>query len=173
MLNEVPREVVDHEIAIYFSEELKGFIPLQDAPSLRRLRKHAESSFWQRQLIGYQIWPSLRYLSSWGISLVLEGKRGEKNPEEKLDKICARILLTSVYGHHEHSEKKVLFDLFRQVVGSIGILFDPLFIVALDALLGVPAPQSNQTTISQLLNHPRSILEVATESANPIRLLLS
>ena len=74
------------------------------------------------------------------LSLILEGKKGEENPKEKLDQIYATILSTSVGGDHKDAEKRVLYDLFRRVVGSIAILFDRLSIVAFGALLGISSP---------------------------------
>ena len=52
--------------------------------------------------------------------------------------------MTSVRVDYKDA-KKVFFDLFRQVAGSIAILFDPLSIIALGTLLGVSGPQFNQT----------------------------
>ena len=133
---------IDRDIAMYFWEELKDVIPLQDAHTIRRLVE---------KTCGLFIWASTacrfiksgqhyRIFARWRLSLVLHGKKGEENLEEKLDQIYAKILLTSVGGDHKDAEKRVLFDLFRRVVGSIAILFDPLSVVALGALLRVSEP---------------------------------
>ena len=51
MLNEVPREVVDHDVAIYFSEALKVIRGhLDDTSSAALLIKLAYFSFGQQQL---------------------------------------------------------------------------------------------------------------------------
>ena len=137
LLSAVPREVIDRDIAIYLSEELKDIIPFQDAQTTGRLVEKACGLFiWAATACRFiKHGQQYHIFARERLSLILEGKKGEENPEEKLDKIYTTVLLTSVGGDHKDAEKMVLFDLLRRVVGSIAILFDPLSVVALGALL--------------------------------------
>ena len=166
MLNPVPCAVIDRDITIYFSKKLKDIISLQEAHTIRRLVEKACATPCRFIKYGqhYAIFARVR------LSLILEGKRGGETPEEKLDQISAKSRLSSVGGDYKDA-KKLLFDLFIPVAGSIAILFAPLSIVALGALLGASALQFNQTTIEQLLSHLHSVLQVHADNANPIRLI--
>ena len=173
VLNAVPREVVDRDITIYFLEELKDIISPQDDPTITRLVEKACGLFiWAATVCrfikngqNYEIFAPDR------LSLILEGTVGEDNPEEGLDHIYTKILSRSVGGGHKHAEKKVLFELFRRVIGSIVILFDPLSVTSLGSLLVFSNPRVDRTRIVRLLTHLHSVLEVPESSADPVRLL--
>jgi len=63
-------------------------------------------------------------------------------------------------------EKERLAESFREVVGTIVILADPLSIVALAKLLDLP-----EDNVSCRLNLLHSVLDIPTEKAAPVRLL--
>lgn len=65
------------------------------------------------------------------------------------------------------------YELFKRVVGSIVILFNPLSAVALGFLLDKSAigTKQAQMDVEEMLSHLHSVLEVPKSSANPIRLL--
>lgn len=67
----------------------------------------------------------------------------------------------------------MIFELFRRVVGSIVILFNPLSTDALVSLLGAsPFGVEHATTeVKEILSHLHSVLDVPMSSANHIRLL--
>ena len=106
-----------------------------------------------------------------------KGGTGRRNPEKKLDQIYTKILSESVGAtqeeddNYEVDEDELIFQLFRRVVGSIAILFEPLSMNALASLLKTPASGIQQADIEGILNHLLSVLDVPASSAEPIRLL--
>ena len=111
------------------------------------------------------------------LSLILERGTDQRNPEKELDKIYTKILSESLVESQEkddnyeldEDEDEFIFEVFRRVVGSIIILFQPLSIDALGSLLGTSASGIQQAAIEDILSHLLSVLEVPTSSANPIR----
>ena len=179
VLNEVPREVVDHDIAIYFSEELKDISRQLDRHIIGRLVDKA---------CGLFIWAATacRFIKNGKhyaihapkrLSIVLEGGANQRNPEKELDQIYTKILSESVgetqekNDNYEVGEDDFIFELFRRVVGSIVILFEPLSNNALGSLLGTSASGIQQADIEEILSHLLSVLKVPASSAEPIRLL--
>jgi hypothetical protein len=163
VLNNVPREIIDHDITIYFQQELKD-IELS-AQIIPRLTEKA---------CGLFIWAATacRFIKSGKrvarkrLSLILEGGKSGKNPEKELDQIYTKILSDSIIGDYDEDEKEEVFKLFRKIVGAIVILFNPLSTTALSELLNELSPDIKET-----LDDLHSILEVPESSVYPIRLL--
>ncbi|EGX50181.1 hypothetical protein AOL_s00076g256 [Orbilia oligospora ATCC 24927] len=88
------------------------------------------------------------------------------SPTKELDAIYGQILYHSLKGTQEDEDKKTLAARFRQVVGTIVILSEPLSAVALAELLGV-----NQDVIHWSLRHLHSVLNVPKDQDSDIRLL--
>jgi hypothetical protein len=163
ILNDVPREIIDQDIARYFQQELKD-IEL----SVQIIRCLIEKA------CGLFIWAATvcRYIkdgkrvASKRLSVILKGGKTGKNPEKELDRIYTKILLNSISGDYDEEEKGELFDLFRRTVGAIVILFNPLSTEALSKLLNIPRQDVKQT-----LDDLHSVLEVPESQAHSIRLL--
>ena len=168
VLNEVPREVVDRDIAIYFSEELKDIRRQLDRHIIGRLVDKA---------CGLFIWAATacRFIKNGKhyaihapkrLSIVLEGGANQRNPEKELDQIYTKILSESVgetqekNDNYEVGEDDFIFELFRRVVGSIVILFEPLSIDALGSLLGTSESGTQQADMEGILNPLLSGLDV-------------
>ncbi|KAF3152806.1 hypothetical protein TWF569_002631 [Orbilia oligospora] len=88
------------------------------------------------------------------------------SPTKELDAIYSQILYHSLKGTQEDEDKKTLAARFRQVVGPIVILSEPLSAAALAGLLGV-----NQDVIHWSLRHLHSVLNVPKDQDSDIRLL--
>lgn len=73
--------------------------------------------------------------------------------------------------NHDAVEDEFVFELLRQVVGSIVVLFQPLPINTLVSLLAMSASIIQHADVEDILSHLLSVLEVPTDSANSIRLL--
>jgi len=89
-----------------------------------------------------------------------------KPPTEELDQIYHQILNHSFKTVKDDRDKPQLFQIFRQVVGAIVILFEPLSTTALAKLLEV-----EKEIASRRIRHLRSILDVKENQESPIRLL--
>jgi hypothetical protein len=101
--------------------------------------------------------------------LVLHGDFGDSSPLERLDQIYTQVLKSSIWRNcHEGNkkERKERSDLFRQVIGPLIILFDPLSSAALSTVLGL---QSKKTKVLLELLH--SVLNVPESLVAPVRLL--
>jgi hypothetical protein len=163
VLNNVPQEIIYHDISIYFRYELKD-IELS-AQIVTCLTVKA---------CGLFIWAATacrfikngKLLASKRLSLILEGGKSGRNPEKELDQIYAKILSDSIRGDYDEDEKKEVFELFRKIVGAIVILFNPLSAAALSELLN-----KQRLEVSQILSNLHSVLEVPEYNTYPIRLL--
>lgn len=87
-------------------------------------------------------------------------------PTEELDQIYHQILNHSFKTVKDERDKRQLFQIFRQVVGAIVILFEPLSNTALAKLLEV-----EKEIVSRRIRHLRSILDFQESQESPIRLL--
>ena len=100
------------------------------------------------------------------LALILDRDSIGKGLEKKLDEIYTIVLLQSISGDYNNQETEELLELFREIVGSIIILLDPLPIAALVRLLNKP-----KVEVDQKLNDLYSVLEVPQNQGTPIRLV--
>ncbi|KAF8541118.1 WD40-repeat-containing domain protein [Trichophaea hybrida] len=96
------------------------------------------------------------------LSDVLQGCTAVWSPTGELDAMYTRILKHSITGELE----KELSELFRPVVGSIILLFDPLSAGSLAKLL-----RKNECEVQETLDSLRSVLDVSESQDCSIRLL--
>ena len=163
VLNNVPQEIIDQDITIYFRHELRN-IELS-AQAITCLTEKA---------CGLFIWAATacrfikngKLVASKRLSLILEGGKSGRNPEKELDRIYAKVLSDSIRGDYDEDEKEEVFELFRKIIGAIVILFNPLFATALSELLNKP-----RLEVSQILSNLHSVLEVPENNVYPIRIL--
>jgi len=76
-------------------------------------------------------------------------------PERKLDEIYTTVLANSARGEYDAREVQRMHSLFRQVVGPIVILQDPLSVASLAALL-----REDVATLRRVLTNLHSVLSV-------------
>ena len=88
------------------------------------------------------------------------------SPFAELDAIYLQILKHSMKGVGEGKDKEKLAKDFKQVIGCIILLSEPLSLTALGSLLGL-----DQEIIHLRLRHLRSVLNVPEDHNSPIRLL--
>jgi hypothetical protein len=163
VLHNVPREIIDHDISIYFHDELKN-IELSEQ-TIGRLTEKASGLFiWAATACRFI--NQAKRVANTRLALVLEGGDSERGPEKELDNIYVGILLNSISGDYDEEEKVELFELFRKVVGAIMVLFDPLSAEALARLLNEAKSAVNQT-----LGDLHSVLKIPESPIYPIRLL--
>ena len=163
VLTNVPRKIIDHDITIYFWEELKDMeLSAQIIGCL--VDKACGLFIWAATACRYV--KAGKRVANDRLSLVLKGGKGGNNPEKELDEIYTKILSDSISGDYDEEEKEKLFDLFRRIVGVIVILFNPLSTEALSKLLDIA-----RHDIKQTLDDLYSVLEVPESQAYAIRLL--
>ncbi|KAH8723582.1 hypothetical protein GQ44DRAFT_773954 [Phaeosphaeriaceae sp. PMI808] len=99
-------------------------------------------------------------------SLLNQGGNGTLPPERKLDEIYTTVLASSMRGEYNEAEGKMLYEQFRQVVGPIVTMRDPLSVVSLASLL-----RKDVATHRRTLGNLHSVLDVPEADSNAVRLL--
>jgi len=163
ILHRVARDIVDHDIDIYIRHEMKH-VKLNEQDVKKLVEKASGLFIWAATACRY-IKKGKRVMST-RISLILEGGKSTGNPEKDLDQIYTKILSDSISGEYEPEEYKVLFELFRKIVGTIVLIHSSLTIDALSKLLGEYV-QHVEETLSDL----HSVLDISGNSTDPIRIL--
>ncbi len=178
ILHEIPPPVIEHDIGAFLRDELPKIrdeynclppcgigIPL-DWPSERNMQaliKMAVPLFifaaTMCRFIGEtrdldpigNLLKVLRYQSAGSLT--------------KLEKTYLPVLTQILKGDITESEKESRIQEFRNIVGSIVILFEPLSRASLAVLLGIP-----RTAIDRRLHILHSVLRVPTDPKSPVRL---
>jgi len=163
VLNDVSREIIDNDISIYFRHELSD-IDLSPQIITRLTEKACGLFVWAATACRFI--KSGKRVARQRLSLILEDGKSGRNPEKELDQVYAKILFDSIRADYDEDEMKEVFELFREVIGAIVILFNPLSAAALSELLNKP-----RLDVSQILSDFHSVLEVPENNVYPIRLL--
>ncbi|KAL4931475.1 WD40 repeat domain-containing protein [Aspergillus undulatus] len=101
------------------------------------------------------------------LSMIFDSIIAGTSPQGSLDQIYTHILQFSVSGEDIlEEEKEELADLFRQSVGSIIILFEPLGVAALSSLLAAP-----QASIEETLQGLHSLFALPENDQTPVKIL--
>ena len=105
------------------------------------------------------------------LCLILQGNANnviitDESPTKDLDKMYSQILQLSFKGINSPKDRQQLASIFRQVVGAIVILFNPLSAVSIARLLDVDGK-----IIQMRLRHLHSVLEVPNSQTHTIKLL--
>jgi len=99
------------------------------------------------------------------LSLVLSATKSSLSATEHLDGIYTTLLQHSVLGKRGYQECEQLAGRFRQVVGSIVVMFNTMPARNLAQLLQVPFKM-----VSRTLDSLRSVLNVPEDESQPVRL---
>ena len=156
VLHNVSSAVINQDISIFFRHELNTLGFPEPWPS------ESDIGCLVRRAGGLFIWAATacrfikggRRLASKRLSLILDRDDGKRGSEE-LNQIYTKILLQSVSGEYDEEDREELFGMFRDIVGSIVILVDPLPAAVLARLLSKPLGEVDQT-----LNDLYSVLDV-------------
>ncbi|KAI9893633.1 MAG: hypothetical protein M1814_006429 [Vezdaea aestivalis] len=97
---------------------------------------------------------------------LLKGKISPKSPSGKLDEIYTQVLQQSIPEEYDEDDKTQYRDLFRNTVGSIVNLADPLSSCDLAQLL-----ECRQRDVEIVFRRLHSVLDVPDDPSCPIRLL--
>ena len=188
VLHDISRTIVDRDILIFFKHRLseirKAFDDLGDEwpgeQTINLLVSRAHGLFIYASTVcsfieeGGENWHPdelLPLVLGDDSSLMSQPPLGgmattHRSPTEELDQIYQQILNHSFKTVQDERDKHQLFQTFRQVVGAIAILFEPLSTTALAKLLEV-----EKEIVNRRIRHLRSILDVQENQESPIRLL--
>ncbi|KAF3011320.1 hypothetical protein E8E14_003797 [Neopestalotiopsis sp. 37M] len=151
VLDEILPSIVDRDLSLFFEhnfmimrEEL-GFA--NDWPGMRIIKRLVEISS------GLFIWASTacrfiregRRLAKRRISTLVNRHSSGMGPEKQLDQIYTTILRASIGQDYSDEEKKELYVILREVLGSITILFSPLSIPSLSNLIPASLNEIKET----------------------------
>jgi len=185
VLDDVSREIVDHDIEIFLSarfgeiRENSEYLP-PDWPgdkAIDTLVRKAGGLF----IYAATVCRFIKINDKWSPQQLLEvflppedpkpsQNRSHKipftSPTAELDTIYTQILEHSIKGVGEGEDKEELAKEFKEVIGSIVLLSEPLSAAALGRLLDI-----DLETIHLRLRHLRSVLKVPDNQDSPIRLL--
>ncbi|KAF3479854.1 WD40/YVTN repeat-like-containing domain [Arthroderma uncinatum] len=185
VLHEMPLAIVDSDMKLYFrdqfskirdeSERLDEDWPGDDA--IDDLTRKAGGLFiYAATVCGF----INTYVGRWSAQVLLEGflpnrelKDGQNEtykmpsgpPTFELDSLYLRVLKHSMRGVNDE-DKLELTEGFKNIIGSIVILFEPFTPTSLENLLAVP-----EGTVYQNLYDLHSVLRVPDKDSQTIRLL--
>jgi hypothetical protein len=172
VLHDISQSVIEHDISLFTRHELgkikKDHGAPADWPSERNIKlliQRADCLFIYAATVCRFIGDP-KWLPEERLSVVLQGDAAVQSPIRKLDEMYTQVLKHSVIGNSDEQEKIELCERFRQIVGSIVILFDSLSSTALTRLLSIPAKRTDQ-----ILSLLHSILDVPENQDSPIRVL--
>jgi hypothetical protein len=168
ILHNISPSIVDHDISILFRHDLQTAWKKCDLPEQQTIELLVKKAG------GLFIWAATacRFINDGKrftgrrLSLVLQGDTTVLPSEKKLDEVYITILKHSASGLFDEYEKEELCRLFKEIVGSIVVLFDPLAAANLAGLLN-----RTKEEIDQTLDDLHSVLEVPESQECPIRLL--
>jgi hypothetical protein len=189
ILNEISRDIVDNDISIYLdykfgeirdnaSDEIPNDWPGKKCIDLLVSRAHG-LFIYAATVCRFIAEHSEQYPVDGLLRLVLPDNSitgssiqapydviTNDSPTKELDMMYTVILEESVRNVHDGKDKPQLVMIFRQVVGAIVILFNPLSTIAIARLLDMQI-----TTVKKRLDHLHSVLEVRDEQSYLIRIL--
>jgi ABC-type oligopeptide transport system ATPase subunit len=170
VLHEILPAIVDRDLNLFFEHnfmamrEERGFA--DDWPGMQIIKKLVEISG------GLFIWASTacryiregRRLAARRISTLINGHCSGMGPEKQLDQIYTTVLRATVEQDYSDEEKKELYGLLRDVLGSITILFSPLSVSSLSNL--IPTSSSD---ITETLADLHTIFQIPDQMDRVIR----
>jgi hypothetical protein len=188
-LHQMSSTIVDNDISIFFRRKLKEIRdasdhlptdwPGKETISILVLKAHGlfiyAATFCRFIEQGGEQWPPDDLLR-----LLLQNKTTDnstqrdadnmiitdESPTKDLDKMYSQILEHSYKGVKSLNDRQQLVSLFRQVVGTIILLFNPLSAISIARLCDVDGKR-----IQMRLRHLHSVLEVPDSQSQPLRLL--
>ncbi|KAK3326978.1 WD40-repeat-containing domain protein [Cercophora scortea] len=172
LLHEISPALVDKDLSLFFEDNLwtlrdRRNMKPSDWPGARIIKRLVEIS------CGLFIWASIacRYIYGGGIfanrrvDVLINGYRSGEGPEKQLDQIYTTVLHGAIQQDYNAEEKKVLYQVLRQVLGSIVVLSSPLSTESLAKLRDI-----DQSVIDQTLEDLHTIFIVPSQTSLPVRL---
>jgi NACHT domain len=179
-LHQISPTIVNKDISIFFEHKLEE---IRNASYILPVGwpGHEKVSFLVQKAHGLFIYAATvcRFIEQGGeqwppddlLCLILQGDANniittDESPTKDLDKMYSQILKLSFKGIKSLNDKQNLASIFRQVIGAIVILFNPLSAISIARLLDV-----KDEIVQMRLRHLHSVLEVPDSQTHTIRLL--
>ena len=171
MLQDIPPTTVNHDISIFFQNKLSlvkaenGLsTPWPDELTIQRLVEKAAGLFIYAattyRFIGEDDSDPEEQLSV----ILGDGAHGQ-SPTKYLDDMYMKILQRSLSGNRDSTRDAYSIVQFRQIVGSIIVMFDVMAVKHLAKLLVV-----NLTSVTKVIASLRSVLNVPACKSQPVRI---
>ncbi|RYN82211.1 hypothetical protein AA0119_g13444 [Alternaria tenuissima] len=177
VLHDIAPAVIEHDIAVFLRHQL-GLVQqkcqlkagwLEEGAIVRLVQNSGGLFIWAATACRF-IAEDSQLAEARLCSLLHQGGSGTLPlplpPERKLDEIYTTVLTSSMRGEYTEAESQTLHELFRQVVGPVVTIQNPLSITSLAELLG-----KDVATLRRILTNLHSVLDVPKADSSAIRLL--
>jgi hypothetical protein len=171
ILHDIEAAILDHDISIFLDYEMR----------LIRQERSLEAG-WPGELVIEQLVQKASGLFIWAatacrfmrkgrrfvrkpLDIMLQGDKSITGPENHLNRIYLAVLKNSFYQIDTEQEKKEQYNMLREILGSIIVLFSPLSAASLATLLHIP-----KEDVYQILEDLHSILDIPEDQTRPLRL---
>ena len=173
VLHNISPSIIQHDISIFLQHKLENTRRENHFPEgwpgddcIKSLCQRASGLFIYAstacRLIGDPLFDPDQILS-----LILQDDYVGQSSTRALDEMYTRILTHSIFfNDYDKVTQEKLIGEFKQIVGSIVILFDALPITMLGRLLGLPV-----RTVNTRLRCLHSVLDIPKNDESPVRLL--
>lgn len=177
ILHEIPTAIIERDISVFLKYELSKFRNdyNRSNPQDRQLPPNWPGDTNVKSLVEMA---SPLFIFAATICLFIKSRRfppehqltkilesGTKSQKSKLDATYLPVLNQLLVGL-DTSQQRDLIAEFRETVGSIIILANPLSVASLSRLLGI-----SKTKVDCTLDHLHSVLSIPSNSDAPVRLL--
>jgi hypothetical protein len=185
VLHDIPRAAIDHDIELFFRDKFREIREdFEDLPpnwprddKIKHLVERADGLFIFAATVCRFIKGDGQWFPQYLLDLILPDAKSGQLPEWKrdipsqsptweLDEIYTQILQRSFHKVQGGQDRDRLLETFRQVIGSLSILAEPLPAAALTNLLRI-----RPEIVTLRIKHLHSILNVPQNPDHPIRLL--
>ena len=171
ILQDIPRSIVQHDIAIFLQYEFRQIGLKHDLQSwpdemkIQSLVKASDCLFIYAATVCRFVGDP-KWLPEERLDLLLQNDARGNRPTAKLDEMYTQILRCAIISDQDEEERAELGMRFKNIVGTIVLLFDVLSVFALANLLSIP---TKKVEIS--LESLRSLLNIPVDQNLPVRLL--
>jgi WD40 repeat protein len=172
ILHDVPRHVVDADIRLFFRHELRAIGTSRGGAADWPSEQDMDILVGQASGLFIYAATACRFIKEGSkrarnrLQEIVQA-RGSHGPATfHLDRIYALVLDRSIGPQYSDRDVETLYALFREVIGSILILFEPLTAVALTDLI-----HKTKEDIENTLEDLSSVLDHRLDNTLPIRLL--
>jgi hypothetical protein len=172
ILHNISQSVIGHDLTVFLNHELAILRRNYGFPS--DWPGEQTTALLVQKAGGLFIWAATacrfvsegRQFAKGRLSLILQGDTSGMPTEKKLDTIYLKVLEYPISRMHYEHEKNKLCEMFKQIVGSIVIIFEALSANTLAKLL-----DTSKEEVDLTLHDLHSLLEVPESQEHPIRLL--
>ena len=174
ILHSISPAIVGHDITIFFEHEL-ALIGTERSLGACWPGKETIEHLVQGAS-GLFIWASTtcrfiregKQFAPKRLATILEGTSSTTSvtaPEKRLNEIYITVLRDSVCAEYTGEERVEMYSMLKHILGSIVVLFSPLSVKSLTALLHVTEREINET-----LEDLHAILDILEDKSIPVRL---